>query len=63
MNTLRAVVDHALTEAEELEAGARQKIAAAGEEMQRAAALRQVYEVASRWEKPGTLHRDPKETP
>ena len=58
MNTLRAVVDHALAEAEELESSAKVKIAEAGEEMQRAAALRQVYEVASQWEKPGTLHRE-----
>lgn len=58
MNTLRAVVDHALAEAEELEESAKQKIAEAGEEMQRAATLRQVHELAARWEKPGTMHRE-----
>ena len=50
MNVLLAVVDHAIAEADDLEVSARRKMSEAGEEMQRAATLRQVYELAARWE-------------
>lgn len=55
MNVLRMVADHALGEAEELERDARQKIAEATAQMQRAATLRLQHELAAAYERPGVM--------
>jgi predicted ATPase len=58
MNTLRLVADHALQDAADLEADAKQKKAEANIALQRAASLRVIYEEAIKWETPATLHRE-----
>lgn len=55
MNVLRMVADHALGEAEELERDARQKIAEATAQMQRAATLRLQHDLAAPYERPGVM--------
>jgi hypothetical protein len=55
VNSLLAVVEHALDEAKELEAGAERKTAEARADKERAAALREIYAIATKFEGPGPV--------